>query len=142
MQAPPQPYHPPPVKKGMSTGCIVALVLGIVGLVVVVVIAVMAILATIGVAGSSVVLKKARILQAREMEASLRIAINGYNTEYLRLPFADVRAPEVDEEYSTTDLHGIELLKILLATGPADKNPQGYRFWDPLPVKRSGGGYD
>jgi hypothetical protein len=71
----------------------------------------------------------------------LEIAIKGYKTEYLSLPYVGATAPVHDNEpYDTTDPNGIALLDILLAKTKA-KNPREIRFWEPPPQRSNGSGF-
>jgi type II secretory pathway pseudopilin PulG len=79
----PPPLSPAPVKKGLSTGCIIALVLSIV---VFVGLGVFGILAAIAIPNILKVTEKAKAVQTRVYAQSLVIGIKGYNIEYNRMP--------------------------------------------------------
>jgi prepilin-type N-terminal cleavage/methylation domain-containing protein len=105
-----------------------------------VVISIIAILATIGVAGSNIVIRKAREVQAKTAMASVIIAIKGYKTEYFRLPTTEGAVPTEDNQaFDTSDEGGRQLLNVLLATD-LTKNPRGQKFWEAPPAK-NGAGY-
>ena len=129
----------PPRKSGLSTGCVIALV---VGLVVAVSIVVLIVLASIGVAAGQKVLVKARTLQAKAAMQGLAIAVKGYQTEYRHLPLANDPPPQRDgDAFDTADEKGRTLLAVLLAEDEK-QNPRQIRFWEPPPSKSRGGGYD
>lgn len=83
---------------------------------------------------------KGRPLQAKAVMKGVEIAIKGYKTEYLRLPFVGSTAPLADTSYSSADPNGNALLEIMTGTTP--NNPRRIRFWEPPPSHPvSGGGY-
>jgi hypothetical protein len=86
----------------------------------------------------SVLGKNPRTLQTKAAMKSVEIAIKGYKTEYLRLPFPGATQPLADNApYSTTTLDGRDLLEALSIR--TIKNPRGIRFWDAPPAKHSSG---
>lgn len=74
---------------------------------------------------------KTRPLAAKATMKGLEIAIKGYKTEYLRLPFPGPAQPTADNPpYSTDDADGNALLEVLLDLNPV-QNPRHIRFWNP-----------
>lgn len=135
----PSSVPPPPAqKKGMSTGCIVTLVIG---LVLVLGAIVMGGLAVLGIFGGRSVMAKARDLQAKATMKGLEIAITSYVIEYNHLPISSNPAPPNDgEARDTSDESGKVILAVLLADDDT-QNPRKIRFWDPPPAKSAGAGY-
>lgn len=122
----------------MSTGCIIVFVIG---LVVALVITVLAVLLSLGVASGRKVLAKAHALQAKATMKGLEIAINGYKTEYLRLPLAPDPPPAQDgDACDTSEERGRMLLDQLLGEDET-QNTRKIRFWEPPPSKPSNAGY-
>lgn len=122
------PPPPPPAKKGMSTGCTIALVVVLVGLVL------LAVLAAIAVPIGRMVLLKARALQIKAEMQALVMATKGYQTEYSRLP----NLGETDEN-KTLEVQG-EILDILMGKHPGE-NPRTIPFYEPplhTPPAKSG----
>lgn len=142
---PPSAPAPPPVpqqKKGMSTGCIIGLIIGIVGLVALVVIAVIAVLASLAVPIAQKTLERAREIQAQATMKSLEISIKGFLTEYNRLPSSQSPPPTADNSlgYDTTHAEGRALIEILTGTDTKN-NPRAIAFYEPPPTHTKGGGY-
>jgi prepilin-type N-terminal cleavage/methylation domain-containing protein len=103
-----------------------------------IVISIIALLATLGLAGGTVLTRKARELEARTAMTGLQTAVKGYKTEYLRLPSPETtRLTEDNEPFDTSN----ELLLNMLLTMQDQRNPKGIRFWEPPPAKPSGAGY-
>ena len=118
-----QPFPPTP-RKGLSTGCIIGLVIGI-GLVFVV--AVVTVLAALAMPAYSTV----RIVQSRSVMLSFVMAMKSYNVEYEnKLPV---------EGFPNRDEH--ELLRtrgafLKMLFGQDDKlNPRMIQFFDPPPYR-------
>lgn len=128
----------PPPRQGMSTGCLITLV---VGLIVAFTVVVLGVLAFVGVAGGKTVIKKTRELQAKAAMQSLEIGIRNYQTEYLNLPFHTSPPPAVDgDARDSTEASGKALLDVLLGAD-RERNPREVRFWEPMPTTTKGGGY-
>jgi hypothetical protein len=101
------------------------------------------VIASLGVVGSfggGMIIKKARTLQAKAVTKGLEIAIKGYQTEYLKLPFAGPAAPSIDTSYSSADPGGNALIDVLLGTD-LKNNPRQIHFWEPPNSKSGGAGY-
>lgn len=81
-EMPPTPLK----KKGLSTGCIVALVLGLIAFVG---LGIVGILAAIAIPTGKVVLQKARAVQAKAVLTNLLIGVKGYDIEYNHFPVSD-----------------------------------------------------
>ncbi len=128
-----QPKLPPtlplatPAKKGLSTGCI----MGIIVAVILVPIFIMAVLAGLAVPAGNAVMLKARVLQASAVSQGLIIAVKGFQTEYDRLPLPEDQA----FSESTPLISSGPWLDALIAE---DKkiNPRQVKFLDP-PVARN-----
>jgi hypothetical protein len=132
----PPPAPPPPEKKGLSKGCIAAIVASVLML------AAILALGLLGVFGGRILIKNARMLQAKAVMKGLEIAIKGYKTEYLHLPFATPSEPPSDNRpYDTNAGEGRALLDILLDTPPSDRNPRQIHFWEPPNSKPGGAGF-
>jgi hypothetical protein len=130
------PVPPPPQRKGMSKGCIIAIIVTAVVLAGGVVV-----LALLGIFGGRIVLDKARTLQTRAVMKGVEIAVKGYKTEYLRLPFiTDSTPPSDNNAYDTTGSEGRALIDIIL-NKDLKKNPRQIRFWEPPPSKTTGSGF-
>src|SRR5687768_15407247 len=96
------PVPTPPQKKGLSKGCIIAIIVTAA-----VLIGGVVLLALLGIFGGRIVLDKARTLQAKATMKGLEIAIRGYKTEYLRPPFVTASEPTSDNSpYDTTGAEG------------------------------------
>ena len=134
----PATLPPPAPRKGLSTGCIIAVVVCIVGFVAVTVIAIMASLA---IPAFSKVKSKAERANTRVTMKGLEIAIKGYQTEYNRLPLKGNSSPAAgDQNSDTTDPDGRALLDTLLGKDTVT-NPRSIYFIDLPPARASGAGY-
>jgi hypothetical protein len=81
------------------------------------------------------------VLQDKEVMKGLEIAIKGYKTEYLNLPFIGETPPSEDNQaYDTSDANGKKLIDVLLARDTKN-NTRAITFWEPPPGKSSGAGY-
>lgn len=120
---------PPPVKKsGLSTGCIVGIVLSILlvlGLVV------LAVIAAIAIPAGNAVLQKAKVLTTRAAEQHVIISLTTYLTEYNRYPVTD-------GETSALDCAG-PWLEALLGNEPK-LNPRKIVFLNTINTKRNQAG--
>lgn len=105
-----------------------------------VVVAIIAILATIAVPAGGAVMERARKLQAKAAMKGLEIAINGYRTEYNRMPLASSAGSTDFVEY-ITDADGRDLLDTLMAKNDTN-NPRRIKFYEPPTAKNSSNGYD
>lgn len=125
---------PPPIppvsstpKKGLSTGCIVGLVVGIIGFFVVAIVAVLAALAVPAVSG---VMKKAKLARTQATLKDLELAVKNYQVEYDRYP---IGWGESDNESSGP------MLQVLLGKDASGLNPRQIVFLD-LSMSTSGKG--
>jgi hypothetical protein len=119
----PSPLLPDPLinkKKGMSTGCIIGLVLGII----IAVVGGIALLASLAVVSGQTVLANARSLQTRAAMKGLELAVKGYQTEYNKLPETGGTDETMFEESKGP------LLDILMAKD-TEKNPRQIQFYAP-----------
>lgn len=128
---PPNPIAPLPPKRGMSTGCIVGLVIGIVTLVGV---GVVAILAALAVPAFNQVQSKAKMVRTQVMMKNLQMGIRSYQTEYNRMPKTDAAR---DPQPPHGELCQGQLLEILLGTDK-QQNPREIQFIE-LPTIPSDG---
>src|SRR4051794_18458569 len=84
--------------------------------------------------------RKFKTLQAKAAMKGLEIAIKGYKTEYLHLPFfAAVQPLDDNQACDTTAPDGMALIDVLLAK-QMDSNPRQIRFWE-APPSKGGAGY-
>lgn len=104
-----------------------------------IVIGIIALLAGMAVPAGNMVMKRARMLQAKAAMSGLVIAIKGYQTEYNRYPMA--AGNTTDMTVDTSSAEGIALLTALLAND-ATNNPRQVKFYDPAPSKNGVNGYD
>lgn len=104
-----------------------------------VVIAIIAILATIAVPAGGKVMERARKLQAKAAMKGLEIAINGYRTEYNRMPLASSAGSDYVEYKTDTD--GKMLLDTLMGKDDTN-NPRRIKFYEPPTAKNRSNGYD
>ena len=107
-----------------------------------VVIAIIAVLAAAGFGMVSVAINKAKRLKATQAATSLEQAINGFYSEYGRLPDPSTNASS-DTVYDTTDENGITLLKILLGKETSSsklQNDKKMSFLTPTDGKGKKGG--
>jgi len=104
-----------------------------------VVIAIIAILATIAVPVGGKVMERAKILQAKTAMKGLEIAINGYRTEYNRMPLASTASGDDPVEYDTGTAQGLTLLKTLMAQDNTN-NPRQIKFYEPQTAKSGANG--
>jgi prepilin-type N-terminal cleavage/methylation domain-containing protein len=96
-----------------------------------IVIAIIAILATLGVAGGRYAIINGQKLEAKTAMKGIESAVQGYHTEYLRMPAPEGAIPLEDNAYfDTTVESGRALLNTLLAR-PPEQSPRGHRFWVP-----------
>jgi type II secretory pathway pseudopilin PulG len=142
---PPQPQPPvqvlpPPLKsRGMSTGCVVALLSGVVLVGIGVVVAIIAAI----VIPAYHKLKETEKKRGVEVDmASVRVAVDAFKAEYKRVPVIPGPLAGLDgEERDTSDADGRLLLSILLGED-AQQNPKKIRFWTPANTSNgSGAGY-
>lgn len=134
MDQPPLPPAFPsaiPVKKGLSTGCIISIIVAVIFVPIVII----AVLAGMAVPAGNMVMRKARILQARANSQGLVIAVKGFQTEYDRLPLP---RDQVVLKSPTIPASG-PVLDALLATD-TDINPRGVKFYDPPLAKNNTNG--
>jgi hypothetical protein len=123
----PSPETPPRPKKGVSTGCALAIIAVFLG--------------GAAVLESLVYDNHSKGIHPKAEMKGLEIAIKSYKTEYMRLPFIGETPPSQDNQaYDTSDANGRKLLDILLARD-TKHNPRQIRFWEPPTAKRSGAGY-
>lgn len=82
-----------------------------------------------------------RLSAKAEMQA-LVVAINGYQTEYNRLPAMDSPPPLVDntQGYNTTATEGKQILEIIMGKSTS-RNPRQIAFYEPPADKDSGTRY-
>ena len=134
---------PPVEKKGMSTGCIVSLVIG---LVVAFGLCVIGVLMALGLLGGRLYMSMGRQIMAQASMMNLKTAIESYQTEYSRLPIESdnpTAPPASDRDFiDTSEAAGRELLDALVGSATSTKlNPRQIRFWEPLPSPGVGAGY-
>lgn len=122
----------PPAKQGMSTGCIIGLVVGAVGLFCLIIIAV---LASLAVPTFARIQAKAKAVQAMAQMKSLELAVKAYQAEYSKLPTAAV--PEEKDEQQVVEARGVII--DTLTGKDHDKNPRQIPFFEP-PTPRAGKG--
>jgi prepilin-type N-terminal cleavage/methylation domain-containing protein len=103
-----------------------------------VVITIIAILASIAVPVAGKVMEKAKVLQAKTAMKGLEIAINGYRTEYNRMPLA--AGAEGTTQTFVTDSDGLALLNTLMAQDTTN-NPRQIKFYEPTSAKNGANGY-
>ncbi|TLD70986.1 prepilin-type N-terminal cleavage/methylation domain-containing protein [Phragmitibacter flavus] len=104
-----------------------------------VVITIIAILASISVPVGGKIMERAKILQAKTAMKGIEIAINGYRTEYNRMPLASTAGESDTAEY-LTDSTGMPLLAALMAQDPTN-NPRQIKFYEPPSAKGGANGY-
>lgn len=104
-----------------------------------IVIGIIALLAGMAVPAGNMVMKRARVLQAKAAMSGLVIAIKAYQTEYNRYPMA--AGNTTDMTIDTSAAEGIALLTALLANDVTN-NPRQVKFYDPAPSKGGVNGYD
>jgi Tfp pilus assembly major pilin PilA len=128
-QNPPvQVLPPPPKKSGMSTGCVVPLVMGVV---VVGIGVIFAIIAAIAVPAYQRVGEANKKLGATVDMGGVKLAVDAFKAEYQRVPVIPASLAGLDgEERDTSDANGRLLLSILLGED-AQQNPKKIRFWTP-----------
>lgn len=116
----------------MSTGCIVALVLGVVCFVLVFIIPPGS--ARLGIGGRS--------LKAKAQMQGLVLGVKAYQTEYGRLPALESPPSTKDNTggYDTASAQGRGLIEILTGTDDS-KNPRKIPFYEPPAAKQGAGGY-
>lgn len=125
--APPLPPGALPPKKGMSTGCIVALAVGIPAIIVLLVITVIAVLAAISVPAGVAVIKKARDLQVKSQLKGAQLATMGYKVEYSKFP----RQADLTSDLDVLETDG-SLIPILIGASKSE-NPREIQFFDVTP---------
>lgn len=116
---------PPVPKKGLSTGCIVGLVLGIVA---VIGIAIIGVLVALAVPAANGVIKKANDVRTQAALKDIEMAVKNYRVEYSRYPGGE----------GEIDCAGA-LLQVLLGTNAEGLNVRQIRFMEP-PTARGGKG--
>lgn len=132
------PSLPPQPRKGISTGCIVALVVSIVGIAALTVIA---IIASLAIPAFTKAKSKAEMVHAKSTIKQLEIATKSYQVEYARLPLREGSSPAGgDQSSDTTDPDGRALIDTLLGKSTAN-NPRGITFVAFPPARASGAGY-
>lgn len=119
------PSVPPIPKKGLSTGCIVALVLGIVAAIGLIIIGVLVALA---VPAANGVIKKANLVRTQAALKDIELAVKNYQIEFNRYPGGE---GEIECAGS--------LLRVLLGFNAEGLNPRQIRFMEP-PMARGGKG--
>ncbi len=122
---PEPPIVPPVAKKGLSTGCIVGLVLGIVAVLGLAIIGVMVGLAVPAARG---VMKKADAVRTKATLKDIEMAVKNYQVEFNRYPGGE---GEIECAGS--------LLRVLLGVNADGLNPRQIIFMEP-PMARGGKG--
>ncbi len=130
-----EPNQPQP-KKGLSTGCIVGIILGVIGLLVV---GGIIVTAAVMFPVANKVQEKALIASAASDAHNLKSAIAAYYTEYRRHPVA-----KSEDGADTTLISDSTLMDVLLAAdsavGPGGLNPRGIAFFVGKQAKPAGDG--
>ncbi len=121
------PGHPPkPERKGLSTGCIVALVVGLLlGFIVVGILAAMAVPAANGV------IKKAKLIRTKAEVRDVQLAIKNFYLEY-------AHAPVTQEESSSPILSQGHIIEVLMG-GDKKINPRGIQYIAPPQTQQGKG---
>ena len=125
---PPPPIPDATKKRGLSTGCIVALVLGLIAIVV---LGIVGVLVSISIPTGKIVLQKARAVQAKADLSNLVTANKGYNIEYNHFPVADGESVPLRAEGDWLEALLGNQLKL---------NPRKIRFLEVQPAKGGAGG--
>lgn len=110
-------------KKGLSTGCIVGLVLGIVA---VIGIAIIGVLVALAVPAANGVIKKANLVRTQAALKDIEIAVKNYHVEYSRYPGGE----------GEIECAGA-LLQVLMGTNAEGLNVRQIKFMEP--PKATGG---
>ena len=109
-----------------------------------VVISIIALLASIAVPTGNIVIRKARIAQAKSHMAGLVLGIKGYQTEYNRFPQVGGGGNNASDVEPIELSSGNSLLPVLMANPnqtPNELNPRNVNFYDPPPAKGNSAGY-